>query len=315
MSTPVLISIIVPVYGVEKYIAEFSRSVFGQSYPHIQYIFVNDGTKDRSIEIVKEVLEKEYPHRQEQVVFVDKENGGLPAARKTGLEYVKGDYVYNVDPDDWLSDGSIAKIAEAITATGCDIIYFNYVKEYQNRSSRKCEREYGISEKDRYVRNMYNHKSYGTLCNKCIRYSLYSDNDLFYPDYGYAEDCCMSVQLVGLAKSIAYINEDVYHYRKGDPHAMTRQGIKKRKKEYIMNFLSLYEKYRNVPVISNPIASIMNDILMQAAWYSCLYGFRLFEEYPYLACELRKVKVRTGSEVPMLLQCFLKIVSFLKCKK
>ena len=173
MENTVLISLIIPVYGVEPYIGEFARSVFGQSYPHIQYIYVNDGTKDRSMEIVKEILYKEFPNREKQVVFVDKENGGLPAARRTGLDYVKGDYVYNVDPDDWLSPDAVAKIAAAIAATESDIVYFNYVKEYANRSKPKREGVYGIADKERYIRDMYNHKAYGTLCNKCIRYSLY----------------------------------------------------------------------------------------------------------------------------------------------
>lgn len=312
MHTPVVISVIVPVYGVEKYIAEFARSAFGQSYQYIQYIFVNDGTKDRSMEIVRDVLENEFPYRKEQVVFVDKENGGLPSARKTGLEYVKGDYVYNVDPDDWLSCDGVEKIADAIVATDADIVYFNYVKEYPNRSKLKREHDYTTSHKDKYVRDMYNHKAYGTLCNKCIRYSLYENKKLFYPKYGYAEDCCMSVQLVGNAKKIAYINEDIYHYRKGNPQAMTRQGVNKRKREYILNFLSLYENYCDVAVGENPVLPILDDIVMQAAWYSCLYKFGLFREYPYLARAVGKAKIRFGSEVPIALQCLLKTVCLLK---
>ena len=312
MENTVLISLIIPVYGVEPYIGEFARSVFGQSYPHIQYIYVNDGTKDRSMEIVKEILYKEFPNREKQVVFVDKENGGLPAARRTGLDYVKGDYVYNVDPDDWLSPDAVAKIAASIAATESDIVYFNYVKEYANRSKPKREGVYGIADKERYIRDMYNHKAYGTLCNKCIRYSLYAENDLFYPLYGYAEDCCMSVQLVGHAKSIAYIDEDIYHYRKGNPNALTRQGVKKRKREYAMNFLALYEKYREVPVGANPVAAIVDEILLQAGWYSVCYGLGLFGEYPYLAKAVRNARVRMRSELPLLLQLFVKFVALFK---
>lgn len=311
MENTVLISLIIPVYGVESYIGEFARSVFAQSYPHIQYIFVNDGTKDRSMEIVKEVL-AEYPNRKEQTVFVDKENAGLPAARRTGLDYVKGDYVYNVDSDDWLSLDGVAKIAEAIAETGSDIIYFNYVKEYAGRSKIKREHAYGTEEKKGYIRDMFNHKAYGTLCNKCVKYSLYTDNELFYPHYGYAEDCCMSVQLVGLAKSIAYINEDIYHYRKGNPDAMTRQGAKKRKREYAMNFLALYERYSKMPAVENPVVTILDEILMRAGWYSVCYNLGLFEEYPYLAKSVCKAKLRMHSEVPVLFQLLVKFVALLK---
>lgn len=312
MENTVLISLIIPVYGVESYIGDFARSVFAQSYPYIQYIFVNDGTKDRSMEIVKEILETEYPNRKEQVVFVDKDNAGLPAARRTGLDYVKGDYVYNVDSDDWLSVDGVAKIAEAIADTKSDIIYFNYVKEYANRSKIKCEHAYSTDDKRIYIRNMFNHKAYGTLCNKCIKYSLYTENDLFYPRYGYGEDCCMSVQLVGLAKSIAYLNEEVYHYRKSNPDAMTRQGAKKRKREYAMNFLALYERYLKVPAKENPVAVIFDDILMRIGWYSVCYNLGLFKEYPYLAKAVCGAKLRIHSEVPVLFQLIVKVIALLK---
>ena len=311
MENTVLISLIIPVYGVEAYIGEFARSAFAQSYPHIQYVFVNDGTKDRSMEIVKEVL-AEYPNRKEQVVFVDKENAGLPAARRTGLDYVRGDYVYNVDSDDWLSVDGVAKIAEAIAETGSDIIYFNYVKEYANRSKIKREHAYSTDEKKRYIRDMFNHKAYGTLCNKCVKYYLYKDNELFYPHYGYAEDCCMSVQLVGLAKSIAYINEDIYHYRKSNPDAMTRQGAKKRKREYAKNFLALYERYSKVPVCENPVEAILDEMLMCAGWYSVCYNLGLFKEYPYLAKSVCKAKLSMHSEVPILFQLLVKLVALFK---
>ena len=312
MKNTVLISLIIPVYGVEPYIGGFARSAFGQSYSHIQYIFVNDGTKDRSMEIVKDILEKEYPNRKEQVVFVDKENAGLPAARRTGLDYVKGDYVYNVDSDDWLSSDTVAKIVAAIKETESEIVYFNYVKEYANRSKIKREYAYSTAEKKKYIRDMFNHKAYGTLCNKCIKYSLYAGNKLFYPRYGYAEDCCMSVQLVGIAKSIAYINEDIYHYRKSNPNAMTRQGAKKRKREYAMNFLALYEKYREVPADENPVVTILDDILIRAGWYSVCYNLGLFKEYSYLAKAVRKTKLNMNSEVPVLFQLLLKFITLFK---
>ena len=76
-------SIVVPVYGVEKYIGRCAETLFSQTYDNIQFVFVNDGTKDKSMEVLAEVLEG-YQHLKNRVVIVNKENGGLPAARKTG---------------------------------------------------------------------------------------------------------------------------------------------------------------------------------------------------------------------------------------
>lgn len=309
---PVTISLIVPIYGVEKFIAEFADSVLGQSYPHIQYIFVNDGTKDASMEVLDKVIRERYNHRRHQIVVVNKKNGGLPAARHTGLSHVTGDYVYHVDPDDWLSDDAIAMLAAKIEETGSDIIYFNYVKEYANHSSIKRERLYDTSSKERYIRNMYNHKAYGTLCNKCVKASLYTDHRLYIPQYGYAEDCCLSMQLIGYASSISFLDEVLYHYRKDNPHAMTGQGLKKRKREYAENFLNLYETYRDTPRDENPIACVFDDILIQAGWYSILFRFGLFGKRPYLAKQIRKAQIKKSSNVWIMSQLITKLYALFR---
>ena len=308
MEKPAVISMIIPVYGVEQYISEFADSVFGQSCPDVQYVFVNDGTRDRSIEVLNELVDSKYPHLREQILIVHKENAGLPAARKTGLEHATGDYVYHVDPDDWLSPGSLEAIVAKCRETDADIVFFNYVKEYSNRSSVKKEREYSIEQKNEYIRNMYNHRAFGTLCNKCVKRSLYEH--VHHPLYSYAEDCFLSVQLVGYARSIAYLDMDVYHYRKNNPSSITRQGRKRRKNEYAMNFLNLYELYKDQAPETNPVAVLSDDILMQAGWYSIAYGLGLFDKYPYLAAGIRKARIKTGSDVWVPFQVFVKCCAF-----
>lgn len=306
------ISLVVPVYGVRDYIAEFAESVFSQSYPHLQFIFVNDGTKDDSMQVLDSVIKDRYPHLLDRIVIVNKENQGLPAARKTGMEYVTGDYVYHVDPDDWLSPDSLECMAEKIRETGSDIIYFHYVKEYSDRSSVKREKAYTADDRARYVRNMYNHKAFGTLCNKCVRISLYRDHNIHFPKFSYAEDCYQTVQLAGYASSISMLDEIVYHYRKNNPHSITRQNRKRRKEEYAMNFLDLYEKYRDVPADENPVSVIFDDILIQAAWYSIRYRLGLFSRYPYLADAASRARIRTGSDVFVPFQLLAKLVAFFR---
>ena len=299
-------------YGVENYIVEYAESVFSQSYPHIEFIFVNDGSKDRSVEILEELIERKYSHLKPQIKIINKENGGLPAARRTGLDHATGDYIYHNDSDDWISEGSIEKIVRKIKETDADIIYFNYVKEYPTRSSIKREREYRADQQRDYVRNMYNHHSFGTLCNKCVRRSIYEENEIYSPKYGYAEDCFVSTQLVGYSSSLAYLDENIYHYRKGNPNALTGQQRRKRKREYALNFLALYEKYRDVPVEKNPVAVIFDDILIQAGWYSIFYRLDLFKEYSWLAAAVRKAKMRMGTDVWLLSQLITKIYCLFK---
>lgn len=308
MDKPVVISLVAPIYGVEKYIEKFAESVLGQTYPHVQYIFVNDGTKDASIGILETVISR-HAHLRDRVLIVNKENEGLPAARKTGMEYVTGDYVWHVDSDDWVEDGALQRLADFIQAHDCpDVVYFDFFKEYSDRTKYKKESFFTVGTRDDYVRDMYNHRSFGCVWNKCVKRSLYRKAAVYFPQFSYGEDTFLMTQLVGRAESIAHLEMPLYHYRKDNPLAITRQNRRKRRREYALNFLDLYEKYRQVPSRDNPVSSIFDDILMQAGWYSVIYGFGLFRKYPYLAPALRHTRIRTGSNVPLPAQLMLRLI-------
>lgn len=312
MAKEITISVITPIYGVEKYIANFAESLLSQSYPHLQFVFVNDGTKDSSMDVLNRIIDEKYAHLRPQIVIVDKENGGLPAARQTGLEYATGDYVYNVDSDDWLVEGALQKIADKIGETDCDVLYFGFIKEYASRRSHKHQREYTAKTRQNFVKDMYNHKAAASVWNKCIRRTLFEQHTIYTPRYSHAEDCYLMTQIVGNATKIVHLDEILYHYRKDNPTAMTRNSIRRRKREYALNFLDLYEKYRDVPTEQNPVAVIFDDIVMQAGWYSLCYRLGLFKEFPYLAAAIRKAKMHCKTDVPLVAQIITKIVSLFK---
>lgn len=320
---PVKISLIAPIYGVESYIEKFADSVLSQSYPHIEFIFVNDGTKDHSMEVLESVINERYLHRKHQITIVNKENEGLPAARMTGIEYATGDYIYHVDSDDWLSDGAIAKLAAKIEETGADIVYFNLVKEYPGHISVKREREYNaggevvcrdVHQRFMYIRNIFTHRSFGFICNKCARRSLYTENDIMTPRYGYCEDACLYMQLIGYADSIAYLDEVLYHYRKGNPSAMTAQRRRKRKMMYALNFLDLWEHYHGISPEINPVVLLCDDIVIKVGWYSLVYRLDLFRERPYLASAILKASMSRNSNVWFVGQLVTKLYAWLYLK-
>jgi len=104
------VSVIIPVYGVEKYIERCIRSLFEQTLDDIEYIFVDDCTPDNSISILRKVL-SEYPNREKQVKILHHEkNKGLAQARQTGLKIASGEYIAHCDSDDWV-DKDLYKIA------------------------------------------------------------------------------------------------------------------------------------------------------------------------------------------------------------
>ena len=174
------ISIIVPIYGVEKYIRQCADTVLGQTYPNIQFIFVNDGTKDNSMQVLEELIEEKYQHIRPAILIVNKENEGLPAARRTGLEHATGDYILHVDSDDWIELDTAEKIAQKAMETDADLICFKVFKEESKRTRVRGNREYSIDEKDRFVRDIMTHKAYGYTVNKCAKRSLYTDNKVYF---------------------------------------------------------------------------------------------------------------------------------------
>ena len=294
------ISLVVPIYGVERYIRQFAESALGQTYDDIQFVFVNDGTKDRSMEILNELIEEKYQNLKERIVIVDKENAGLPLARKTGLEHAEGEYILFADSDDWLETDAVEKIVKKALETDADIVYFDLIKEYGNRTSYKAERNYTVDTKEDFIINIFNYKSHGYTVTKCFRRRLYTDNVIFIPKLGMHEDIYLMSQIIFYAESLAHIPEGLYHYRKDNPDSFCAQDKQKRHIASTTNLLDLYEHYRE-NLKGSPIEKVAGGILMRAGQHSLMHGYDFFEKYPYLAADIRNTKVscRYRTAVPM----------------
>lgn len=123
------ISIIVPVYNMEAFLSECLDSLLEQTYPHLQILCVNDGSKDSSQEILED-----YAHRDPRIIPIVKENGGLSSARNRGLEAATGEYVMFLDSDDWLERDICRLAVEAMEESRADLVMWSYVREFQNHS-------------------------------------------------------------------------------------------------------------------------------------------------------------------------------------
>ena len=305
------ISLIVPIYGVEKYIAKFAESALDQTYQDLQFIFVNDGTKDRSMEILRDLIANRYAHLQSRIVIIDKENGGLPSARKAGLDVAEGEYVLFADSDDWMETDAVEKVMAKADETHADIIYFDLIKEYGNRTSYKREREYTGATKDDFIVNMFNYKSFGYTVTKCFKRRLYTENVIYFPKLGMHEDIYLMSQIIFYAKSLVHIPEALYHYRKDNPDSFCAQDRLKRHVSSTTNLLDLYEHYRD-NLKGSPIERVAGSILMRAGQHSIMHGYDFFEKYPYLAGDIRKTRIscRYRTAVPM--QVIVKIYALFR---
>lgn len=210
-----LVSIVIPVYGVEKFIEQCARSLFEQTYDNIQYIFVNDCTKDNSIILLKEIIEL-YPNRKSQVLIVEKEkNEGLSLARKTGMQYVKGEYVMLLDSDDWVETTMVEQMLNAIVAENTDVVYCDYFRNSDTQTPINCIE---LSNTKEYIKNMFLLRAPAQTWNKIYRTELFDDVE--FPVKSMHEDLYINLQVMSYAKSVSHLRQNFYHYR-NNPNSIT----------------------------------------------------------------------------------------------
>lgn len=127
------VSILVPVYAVEAYIAECAQSLFGQDYRDLEYIFVDDCSPDNSISVLKEVLTA-FPERANQVKIIRHEqNKGVGAARQTAFEHATGEAIMHADSDDIMPPHAVSALVETMQTGNYDIVTGAYTT-YENHS-------------------------------------------------------------------------------------------------------------------------------------------------------------------------------------
>lgn len=192
------VSVIIPVYGVEKYIERCARSLFEQTLEDMEFIFVDDYTKDNSIEVLKHII-KDYPNRQSQIKIVRHEiNKGLPQARATGFGYVTGEYVAHCDSDDWVDREMYQQIYDKAITENADMVICEYfISDGENK------RVYHISETNGLLM--------GPVWNKIINRRLY-ENDIEFPTANKAEDGAIMTQVSYFSKKRVYIHKPLYYY-------------------------------------------------------------------------------------------------------
>ena len=205
-----LVSIVLPVYGVEDYIEKAVRTLFEQTYSNIEYVFVNDCTKDRSIEILYHVL-KCYPNRVLFVNIIEKQkNEGVSKARKTGNQYINGKNVHHLDPDDCVEYDMVERLVECAESNECDVVYADYFYSLDG-GEEQIINEVTVNNKTDLLRSIFLGKIGGCYWSKLFKASLFEG--IIYTDYFTFEDLVGNVQLILKANKICHLKKPLYHYR------------------------------------------------------------------------------------------------------
>lgn len=218
------VSIIVPVYNVEKYVERCLNSLVNQTYKNIEIIIVNDGSTDNS----KEICEK-FENNDKRIKLINKDNQGLGMARNTGLEYITGEYVLFVDSDDYVEKNLVEIVYTIAKENDCDFVRFhNYREDIStgNKKVRKSPLKEGIYDKDAITQkillpiigllpNQTGNDFVGmSVWRNLYKVSLIKERNLkFVSEREFiSEDVIFNIAFFELSAKAYVINSPLYHY-------------------------------------------------------------------------------------------------------
>lgn len=228
------ISIIVPVYNVEKYIHECVNSILKQTYQNYELILVDDGSTDQCVQICDE-----YQRKDGRVRVIHKKNGGLSDARNFGIEVATGDYISFVDSDDIISQNYIEIMLSAVLKYDADIVQGTLTREQSELNAVSNQNVETFTGEEAYRQCMLWKRVKVYACAKLYRKELFQD--IRYPLGRINEDSCTFYKIFPLAKKVVCVPDYIYFYRK-TPGSIMNQPISKKRLE-VMNVPNEMQEY------------------------------------------------------------------------
>ncbi|WP_288222123.1 glycosyltransferase [uncultured Clostridium sp.] len=219
-----MISLILPVYNVEKYLQECLDSILNQSYGDYELIIINDGSTDGSIKIIED-----YRDKFKNIKIITQENKGLSETRNIGLKYAMGEYILFVDSDDFLRKDMLEKLINEALETNSDIVISNYYLYYSNINIIKYlkdmpkEQSYSNNE---VINLMLMNKIQGHVWNKLFKYTLLKEINFEFETDRFMEDIFPIFKAISRANKITYIDEALYFYRQREGSIINKKNKK-----------------------------------------------------------------------------------------
>ena len=303
------ISIIIPVYNVERKIQRCLDSVKHQTFSDFELILVNDGSTDKSGEICDK-----YVANDERFKVIHQNNQGVSVARNAGINIAKGRYITFIDSDDYVNGDFLSNLYATICSSGADIAMCNYYMVFEDRTDVCMKHGYSsgnILEKDEIKSVFYKHIQdndctigYFSLWNKIYRSNLIRENHIFLDtEMSFGEDMMFIMQCLKFSNKIAFIEEPLYYYE------MTENGLFSRyRRSFLNDTMKCY-----CSLVSQLKIKEVEELLPLSLKY---YGYVMQHIRGIIENESEKIalirnvyKNKTAQEI------IHNIVSNLKCKK
>lgn len=292
------LSIIIPVYNVEQWVGRCLDSCLNQDIPKDDYeiIVVNDGTQDCSMERVQEVQTAQIAQEgKTNIRIINRENGGLSAARNTGLREAIGEYVWFIDSDDWIEPDVLCNLLGELDNNNLDVLCFNLFRSFPNGTKDK----YLISfEEDKRV-----YRGEEFICKVAMPPATWAaiykrehllNNKLFFMEGILHEDQEFSPRVYCLAERIEYVDKNIYNYYQREGGIMKSNMDEKRCKDYLLIADSIYEfaqTYKKDANTYNVLIKKINFFVSQSlAFYTTpFFPISLYKNKPYYPLSIQGV--------------------------
>ena len=295
-----LLSVIVPVYNVEKYLKRCLESILVQSWNDYEIILVDDGSTDSSAQICDLYAEK-----YEMIRVIHKENKGLSDTRNRGIEKASGEYVYFPDSDDWLEPNTFSELSDVIEELTYDIISFNreFVTSEEDKLISAKSRIQKLSGKQALLEMLNQGDVTGFANDKIYRKKLFLDNDIEFPVGKYYEDLGTNYKLFLKATKVYVTNQKYYHYLITNPDSITQSWNEQK----LQDMFGFYREIYYSPLVREKFEELEIEILQ--AYYinglihilSSLYKSNISAQYSDIEKDIKQEIVKNSLGVTKLL--------------
>lgn len=278
------VSIIVPVYNVEKYLGTCLESLINQSLKEIEIICVNDGSTDDSLLILEEFARKD-----SRIIIINKENEGQSVARNIGVEKARGEYLGFVDSDDWVEVNYFEKLYNSAKKYDCDIACagFKNFKKNNIKIRKSYEAELLCTTVNDKIR-LDNLPADNYIWNKIYKRSAWKDLGVKFQPCRFYEDIALIIKLLHKMGKMVVV-PDVYYIYRANPNSTVRQKSIKHSEDYkwAINELYKYAEENNIFLdIGNMIQKkeyykIFNLTVLKVYYYKNLKIYKLLGFIPF----------------------------------
>ena len=251
------VSVIVPVYNVEKYIVKCIDSIVNQKLKDIEIIIINDGTKDNSIELIKQNF------NDDRIKIFNKKNGGSASAKNYGMKKAQSEYIFFVDGDDFIEE-CLEEMYNKAKETDNDLVISDYYKYYEDET-KELSSMIPFYEKNNKKCSIISMP--GPVC-KLIKREVIEKNNITFLENHCFEDNAIMPYLCAVCNDFSYIEKPFYYYLQREGSALNKKTYSKSWEDIFSSLENLYNRFKNANLLNdyyNELEYIYIEYLLHAA--------------------------------------------------